>query len=150
MHDLVIHDYGPGRMLASVHVELDSRDDFMESHDVIDRLEREAGEAFGLSLVIHMDPVDTMDPLTAEMRARVDRLAKTTEGVVGIHDLRIVRGDARVNIIFDVVLSPECALPADALSALFEADVQSVDPTYRAVINFDMDYAGAADRPPDA
>ncbi|MDR1573500.1 MAG: cation diffusion facilitator family transporter [Clostridiales Family XIII bacterium] len=147
MHDLVLHDYGPGRMLASVHVEVDSRDDFLESHDVIDALEREAGEAFGLSLVVHMDPVDTTDPLTAEMRARMERLAETTEGVVGIHDLRIVKGRARVNIIFDAVLSPACRLPADELSALFEADLQSVDPTYRAVINFDVDFSDATDRP---
>jgi cation diffusion facilitator family transporter len=153
MHDLAIHDYGPGRILASVHVEVDSRDGFLESHDVIDALEREAGEAFGLSLVVHMDPVDTTDPLTAEMRTRMERLAKTIEGVVGIHDLRIVKGRARTNIIFDAALAPDCKLSENELFALFETDIQSVDPTRFAVINFDVDYAGAADaadRRPDA
>jgi cation diffusion facilitator family transporter len=147
MHDLVLHDYGPGRILASVHVEVDSRDDFLKSHDAVDALEREAGEAFGLSLVVHMDPVDTKDPLTAKMRTRMERLAETTAGVVGVHDLRIVKGHARTNVIFDVVLSPECKLPSDEIYALFETDLQSVDSTYRAVINFDVDFAGAADRP---
>ncbi|MDR2355136.1 MAG: cation diffusion facilitator family transporter [Clostridiales Family XIII bacterium] len=149
MHDLAIHDYGPGRTLASVHVEVDSRDDFLRSHDIIDTLEREVGEAFDLSLVIHMDPVDTKDPLTAELRTRMERLSETIPGVVGVHDLRIVKGRARANIIFDVVLSPECGLRPETLSALFAADIKSVDPSYSAVINFDMDYSGAADRGKD-
>jgi divalent metal cation (Fe/Co/Zn/Cd) transporter len=149
MHDLAIHDYGPGRTLASVHVEVDSRDDFLKSHDIIDTLEREAGDAFDLSLVIHMDPVDTTDPLTAELRARMERLSETIAGVVGVHDLRIVKGYTRTNIIFDAVLSPACKLPKETLFALFEADIKSVDPSYSAVINFDMDYSGAADRKPE-
>jgi cation diffusion facilitator family transporter len=151
MHDLAVHDYGPGRTLASVHVEVDSRDDFPGIHDIIDTLEREAGEAFDLSLVIHMDPVDTKDPLTAKMRARAERLSETIEGVVGIHDLRIVKGRARASIIFDAVLSPECKLSEEALFALFDAEIKSVDPNCFAVINFDMDYSGAgASGRPDA
>jgi divalent metal cation (Fe/Co/Zn/Cd) transporter len=149
MHDLVIHDYGPGRVLASAHVEVDSRDDFLKSHDIIDALEREAGEEFGLSLVIHMDPVDTTDPLTAEMKARIDRLVRAVEGVVGIHDLRIVRSGAHTNIIFDAVLSPECKTSKETLCDLIGADIKSVDPTYFAVINFDMDYSGTPDRKPE-
>jgi cation diffusion facilitator family transporter len=141
MHDLVLHDYGPGRTLASVHVEVDSRDDFLRCHDVIDTLEREAGDAFNLSLVIHMDPVDTTDPLTARMRERMEGFVKTIAGVVGIHDLRIVKGRARTNIIFDVVLSPECTLSKEALTDLFEAELRRVDPRCVAVINFDMDYS---------
>jgi cation diffusion facilitator family transporter len=141
MHDLVLHDYGPGRVLASVHVEVDSRDDFLSCHDVIDRLEREVGDDFNLSLVIHMDPVDTTDPLTAQMRERMDLFAKTTEGVVGIHDLRIVKGRSRKNIIFDAVLSPECKLSGEDLTALFETEIRSVDPSCFAVINFDVDYS---------
>jgi cation diffusion facilitator family transporter len=141
MHDLVLHDYGPGRTLASVHVEVDSRDDFLRCHDVIDTLEREVGEEFDLSMVIHMDPVDTTDPLTAELRARMESFAKTLAGVVGIHDLRLVKGRVRKNIIFDVVLSPECKLPKEELTALFEAELRSVDPACFAVINFDADYS---------
>jgi cation diffusion facilitator family transporter len=149
MHDLVIHDYGPGRILASAHVEVDSRDDFLKSHDIIDTLEREAGEEFGLSLVIHMDPVDTTDPLTAEMKTRMDQLVGAIEGIVGIHDLRIVKGHTHTNIIFDVVLSPECKTPKETLCDLIGADIKSVDPTYFAVINFDMDYSGAPDCSPE-
>ncbi|MDR2088029.1 MAG: cation diffusion facilitator family transporter [Clostridiales Family XIII bacterium] len=141
MHDLAIHDYGPGRTLASVHVEVDSRDDFLQCHDVIDTLEREVGEEFELSMVIHMDPVDTADPLTSELRARMERFAQTLAGVVGIHDLRIVKGRARKNILFDAVLSPECKLPKEELTALFEAELRSVDPSCFAVINFDADYS---------
>jgi cation diffusion facilitator family transporter len=142
MHDLAIHDYGPGRTLASVHAEVDSRDDFLKCHDVIDRLEREAGAELGLSLVIHMDPVDTLDPLTSEMRTRMEALAGTVEGVVGIHDLRIVKGYEYANIVFDVVLSPECAVTEEAIFGLIEADIKSIDPNYFAVVNFDMDYSG--------
>jgi cation diffusion facilitator family transporter len=140
MHDLVIHDYGPGRILASVHAEVDSRDDFLKCHDVIDRLERETGEEFGLSLVIHMDPVDTTDPLTAEMKVRMEKLAKTIDGVIGIHDLRIVKGRERTNIIFDVSTPPGCKTSKTAIFERIDADLKSVDANYFAVVNFDVDY----------
>jgi divalent metal cation (Fe/Co/Zn/Cd) transporter len=89
-----------------------------------------------------MDPVDTKDPLTAEMRTRMEALTGTVEGVIGIHDLRIVKGYVYTNIVFDVVLSPKCKTSKEAVAALIDADIKSIDPNYFAVVNFDMDYSG--------
>jgi cation diffusion facilitator family transporter len=142
IHDLAVHDYGPGRVFATAHAEVDVHEDFVKCHDVIDGVEREVDSRLGVSLVIHMDPIDTKDPLTLDLKKRLETLAGGMPGVLGIHDLRIVKGYTRSKIIFDVVLSPECAIPAAEIRAAMEEDLRRVDDTYRAVIVFDTDYTG--------
>ncbi|MDR0425282.1 MAG: cation diffusion facilitator family transporter [Clostridiales Family XIII bacterium] len=140
IHDLTVHDYGPGKTFATVHVEIDAHEDFVRVHDIIDGLERAVGDKLGISLVIHMDPVDTDDPLRLELKERLVRLAGDLPGVIGIHDLRVVRGQAQTSVVFDVVLSPGCHSEKGELCAAFEKELKGIDASYRAVIAFDIDY----------
>lgn len=140
IHDLVVHDYGPGRIFASVHVEVDAYGDLIESHDMIDNIERIISQELKLHLVIHMDPLETQDPLTNELREKIDEILSTLEGVIGFHDLRVVAGYTHSNIIFDIVISPECKLTESYIGNHVEKQLQLLDKTYYAVINFDKSY----------
>jgi divalent metal cation (Fe/Co/Zn/Cd) transporter len=106
IHDLIVHDYGPGHVFASVHIEVDSREDVFKSHTIIDDIERDAQDQLGVLLVGHMDPLDTQNPRLTELRALLSKALKEIDGVVNIHDLRLVAGESRTNVIFDVVVSP--------------------------------------------
>jgi cation diffusion facilitator family transporter len=140
IHDLVVHDYGPGRIFASVHVEVDAYGDLLESHDMIDNIERSICEDLKLHLVIHMDPLETRDPLTKELKEKTAAILSGLEGVVGFHDLRIVTGYTHTNIIFDIVVSPECKLTENDLKDHVQTELHAIDPAYYAVINFDKSY----------
>ena len=104
IHDLMVHDYGPGRQYASVHLEMDAQADVLESHDLIDNIEREFLRDEGLHLVIHYDPVVTDDPHVAELRELTAALAAQIDPRMTIHDLRIVPGLTHVNVVFDCVV----------------------------------------------
>ncbi len=140
IHDLVIHDYGPGRIFASVHVEVDAYGDLIQSHDMIDNIERTICEDLKLHLVIHMDPLETKDPLTNELNEKVSNILSNLDGVVGFHDLRFVAGYTHSNVIFDIVISPECKLSESYIRDYVGRQLQLLDKTYFAVINFDKSY----------
>jgi cation diffusion facilitator family transporter len=140
IHDLVVHDYGPGRTFASVHIEVDAHGDLIKSHDVIDNIERTISRDFNLELVAHMDPLETRDPLTIELNGKISEILSNLEGVVGFHDLRVVAGYTHSNIIFDIVISPECKLTESSIRNYVEEQLQQLDKTYYAVINFDKSY----------
>jgi cation diffusion facilitator family transporter len=141
VHDLVVHDYGPGRIFASVHIEVDAARDVMLSHDVVDSIEREAMKKLNVELVGHMDPIDTDDPLVYELRDKMTRVLTSVDGAVGLHDLRVVRGDSRVNVIFDVVLSAEGHSRAEEIRAALREELKKIDETFEAVVTFDVDYS---------
>lgn len=140
IHDLVVHDYGPGRIFASVHVEVDAYGDLLESHDMIDNIERSICDDLKIHLVIHMDPLETRDPLTTALKEKTAAILAGLEGVVGFHDLRIVTGYTHSNIIFDIVVSPECKLTESVIKDHVQKELQAIDPAYYAVINFDKSY----------
>ncbi|MEG1583936.1 MAG: cation diffusion facilitator family transporter [Anaerovorax sp.] len=140
IHDLVVHDYGPGRIFASVHIEVDAHGDLLASHDLIDNIERHVSAEFRLHLVAHMDPIDTKDPLTIELKKQIGDLIETIEGVVSMHDLRIVSGYTHTNIIFDLVLSVDCKLSHNEIHHFIETALQEIDPKYFVVITFDISY----------
>ena len=103
-HDLIIHDYGPGRKFATVHVEMAAEDDVIECHDIIDNIERDLSAEFGMLTSIHYDPVVTSDPRVEELKHSIlDVLAQLDEEIT-MHDLRIVPGNTHTNVIFDCVL----------------------------------------------
>ncbi len=104
VHDLLVHDYGPGRQFASVHVEMSASEDPLVSHDVIDNIERDFMEQEGLHLVVHYDPVATDDPRLPVMREFIAQTAREIYPGIAIHDLRIVPGVSHTNIVFDCVL----------------------------------------------
>ena len=138
-HDLMVHDYGPGQRFASIHVEMDRREDPMECHEIIDDLERECLKSHGVHLVIHYDPVVTNDPELDRMHVRVEQLLHTYDIRLGVHDFRMVPGNGHVNLIFDVVLPTDLrGQEADITAALEKALNQGSGVTYYPVITFDQ------------
>lgn len=142
IHDLAVHNYGPGRIFASVHIEVDAHGDLIASHDLIDNIERDLTRDLKINIVAHMDPVDTKDPLTIEIKEHLQNLIEPMEGVIGLHDLRIVPGITHTNIIFDLVLSPTCQVKESDIVKTLTDDIKKIDETYFLVITFDMDYTG--------
>ena len=140
IHDLVVHDYGPGRIFASVHIEVDAYDDLIHSHDIIDNIERTISEDLQIHLVAHMDPLGTRDPLTQTLNEKISGILSALDGIAGFHDLRIVAGYTHSNIIFDIVISPECKLTESYIKNLVEEQLQLMDKTYYVIITFDKSY----------
>ena len=138
-HDLMVHDYGPGRRFASVHAELDHRIDPLVAHEILDEIERQAKRDLHVDLVIHYDPVVTNDPELDRMHVRVEQLLHTYDIRLGVHDFRMVPGKGHVNLIFDVVLPTDLrGQEADITAALEKALNQGSGVTYYPVITFDQ------------
>ena len=140
IHDLVIHDYGPGRRMMSVHAEVPEQADLMMVHDVIDHVERELRSRFGLEAVIHMDPVQTGNPLVEELKELTQTLACELDPSLTIHDFRITSGPLFTNLIFDVVLPFEVKLSEKEVKEQLGEKLSAVDPSYRAVIDVDRTF----------
>jgi divalent metal cation (Fe/Co/Zn/Cd) transporter len=154
LHDLLVHDYGPGHIFASVHVEVDAAENVMVSHDMVDNIEQEVADSLDIMLVVHMDPIDKDNPEVVLLRRELSQALKTLEFVVGIHDLRIVSGPTHTNVIFDVVISHgDTSSKAAKVRQLAQSELNKIatpdgpadEPKkrYKAVINFDMDYSPA-------
>ncbi|MDR3304635.1 MAG: cation diffusion facilitator family transporter [Clostridiales Family XIII bacterium] len=142
LHDLIVHDYGPGHVFASVHIEVDSRVDIFVSHSMVDRIEMEAKEKLGVLLVGHMDPIDTQNPKVAELRKLITGVLAEIDGARGMHDLRLVPGPDHINVIFDAVVAHEnSAQTFDVIKEQVQAALTEKDPAYIAVVNSDLDYA---------
>ena len=103
-HDLMVHDYGPGKRFASLHVEMDYREDPMECHEIIDDLERECLRSHNVHLVIHYDPVITDDPVLTQLKENVAALLQQRDARLALHDFRMVQGRRHMNLVFDVTL----------------------------------------------
>ena len=106
VHDLMIHDYGPGSRLVSFHLEMDAKDDVMRSHDVIDRIEREVGKELNITLVIHMDPVELHDAEVLRLKEKTEHIIKALDSKLSFHDFRLVK-TTPVNLIFDLLVPAE-------------------------------------------
>ena len=145
LHDLVIHDYGPGRRMMSLHAEVPVDADIMETHDVIDAIEREIKSKFGIETCIHMDPIATGDPRTCALREQVAELVKTVDGEMTIHDFRITPGPCHTNLIFDVVVPHRCTLTDEQIRQAVDGRVKELDPNYYAVIQVDRSYVCTAE-----
>lgn len=103
-HDLIIHSYGPGRNMASIHAEVPNDVPIDESHEIIDRIERDAMEEMGIFLVIHMDPIETKNQVVLETRKCTEAVVDEVDSEISIHDFRMVHGKEQINLIFDVVV----------------------------------------------
>lgn len=139
-HDLMVHDYGPGRCFASVHVEMAAEKDVLESHDIIDNIEREVGHEMNLNLVIHMDPVVTDDERLNQLHAQVQQIVVGIDSDLSMHDFRAVFGPTHTNLVFDVVVPPGFSLSDSELSRRIEQQVQTLG-SYFCVITVDHNYA---------
>lgn len=146
IHDLVVHDYGPGRIFASIHIEVDAMVDVLVSHDLIDNIENMVMEKLHIELVGHMDPIDTSNPMLKILMDRLRELTEPLESVLDVHDLRIVKGDTHTNVIFDLVLSMNSKLTKKEIHDMLETELKKIDPKYEIVITFDTDYTSTMER----
>lgn len=138
-HDLMVHDYGPGQRFASLHVEMDSREDPMECHEIIDDLERECMQSHGIHLVIHYDPVVTDDPELNRLHQRVLEILHSLDSRLTIHDFRMVPGKEHTNLIFDMVLPGELMGRQEAIRTHLSQELNRDSTlTYYPVITFDQ------------
>ena len=138
-HDLMVHDYGPGQRFASLHVEMDHREDPLVCHDIIDNLERQCMEKHNVHLVIHYDPVITGDAALDAQRQRVLELLQAQDSRITIHDFRMVRGVSHTNLIFDAAI-PQALWPErKAIAQALEEDLTADGQKFYCVITFDMD-----------
>lgn len=106
-HDLIVHNYGPTRSMASIHAEVPNDVNIEVSHEIIDKIEREALKKFGIFLVIHMDPVETKDSRIMELGSMVENVLKEIDLRISFHDFRMVEGNNQINLIFDLVVPRE-------------------------------------------
>ncbi len=140
IHDLIVHDYGPGRVIVSLHAEVDGSGDIYALHDAIDNLERLLQREIGCIAVVHMDPIDLRDEVTASARAAVAEAVKRVDERITIHDFRVVPGTTHTNYIFDAVLPINYALTDEAAKKLIEAEIARSFPKCYGVVNIDRDY----------
>ncbi len=140
IHDLIVHDYGPGRRFLSLHAEVPASGDILVLHDVVDTAERELNASMGCLATIHMDPVVNDDGVTAETRARVAELAKAIHPDMTIHDFRMVPGHTHTNLIFDAVLPYNCALSDQEVGDALRRAVREMDGNYFAVVEVEKSY----------
>ena len=140
IHDMVVHDYGPGRVMVSLHAEVPGDGDIFELHDAIDHIERELTEELGCSAVIHMDPIETNNEIVNALREKVnDGVVLLIEGA-SIHDFRMVQGPTHTNLIFDVVVPYGVKESDEQVKEKISKMVQIIDETYFTVINIDRLY----------
>lgn len=140
IHDLIVHDYGPGRMMISLHAEVPADGDLLQLHDVIDNAEHRLKKELGCMAVIHMDPIITNDAHTDALRMAVAEKVKSIDPRLTIHDFRTVPGSTHTNLIFDVVVPYDVKLTADEVRRRIGALVKELDENYFAVVQVDNSY----------
>lgn len=139
-HDLVVHDYGPGRRMISLHAEVPADEDLLKTHDTIDNIERELSVKLGCDAVIHMDPIETDDKITMETRRKIAELVKIIDERVTIHDFRMVTGPTHTNVIFDIVVPYEVKRPEAEIRRDIERMVKTLDSNYYAIVHVDKSF----------
>ena len=140
-HDLIVHNYGPTRSLASIHAEVPNDVDIETSHEIIDRIERDAARKLGIFLVIHMDPVAVRDERVTELKEQVTAELKKIDERLSLHDFRIVDGEQQINLIFDVVV-PHSYSDKDMTQLHLDIveKVSGLDPRYQCVVTLENGY----------
>lgn len=143
IHDLIVHNYGPGRQFASVHVEVPVGVDIVACHEKIDICEKLIFEKLGVNLVIHMDPIDTNDKTVTAARESMTNIVKSIDERLTLHDFRMTpAGDTRTNLIFDVVVPSDFKISENQLNDIICQKARQYNKTYVCVITFDRDFTG--------
>lgn len=138
-HDLMVHDYGPGKRFASIHVEMDKDEDNLLCHELIDNIERECQQLYGVHLVIHYDPVVTNDKELNRLKKTVLAILRVRDERLSIHDFRMVPGNEHTNLIFDIALPMELAGSEDSIKKALDNALNDLnETTYYTVITFDL------------
>lgn len=140
IHDLVVHNYGPGKIFASIHIEVDSQVDVMISHDLVDNIEKTISRDLNILLTAHMDPVNISDPRREPLKEIIENTISSIDGALSFHDLRIIPGNTHTNVVFDVVLHPECQISKNDISEKLIDAIHKFDPTFECIPEFDTSY----------
>ena len=140
IHDLIVHDYGPGRVMISLHAEVSASGNVLDLHDEIDNVESELREKLGCEAVIHMDPIVTDDGVTGETRKRVASLVHCIDDEINIHDFRMVAGPSHTNVIFDAVVPYGFRLTDSEVEEKIKTAVRTLDGNYFAVVKVERSY----------
>lgn len=144
IHDMVVHDYGPGRVMISLHAEVSADGNLLVLHDMIDNIEHHLHDELHCEAVIHMDPVITDDAQTNQLRQTLSDLLKNFYPEIRFHDLRVVKGPTHTNIIFDIVVPFAYRESDESIADFLKKEIHRIDETYFAVIQIDKAYAGNA------
>ena len=140
IHDLVVHDYGPGRCIISLHAEVPADEQVLELHDVIDNIEEELAQKLHCEAVIHMDPVVVGDPTVTALHQQVAALVKTIDPRISIHDFRMVPGQTHTNLIFDAVIPFDERLTRLQVAERIRQMVSEMEGNFRAVVKVENSY----------
>ncbi len=140
IHDLIVHDYGPGRMMISLHAEVPGDKNIYEIHNLIDHIENDLNDKFNCECVIHMDPVDVNDRRTQEMKNKVEEVVKSINADLSIHDLRIIPCKNYNNLVFDMIVPPKYHNEDILIKEQVCKQIEEQYPEYQAVIKIDKSY----------
>lgn len=140
VHDMIVHDYGPGRVMVSLHAEIPYDMDIMKAHDMIDELEMQIKKELCCDITIHMDPIINDDVTINEMKERVLKIVKDIEPALDIHDFRMTIGPMRTNLIFDVVVPYDCKRTEEEIRTAIREEVIKMDGNYYARVQIDKGY----------
>lgn len=141
MHDLIVHNYGPGRFMISLHAEVSADENVIEMHDIIDNIEKELKDVLGCDAVIHMDPIANDDETSIRLKTLVKSIVTGIDSTITIHDFRIVKGPTHTNLIFDAVLPFRFRLSDSEFCTQVSSQITHADPSLYCVINLDRDYS---------
>lgn len=140
VHDLIVHNYGPGRSIASIHAEIPADSDIMYAHDVIDNVEKEIYEKMNIVCVIHMDPLLLDDEKLNEAKSKTIEIITQIDEKLTLHDFRMVDGPTHTNLIFDVVVPYDLKISNDELKKTISEKLKQINPKFNAVIDIDHDF----------
>lgn len=140
IHDMMIHDYGPGRVVVSLHAEVPSNGDLLEMHDLIDHIEHDLAEMCHCEAVIHMDPIAVNDPEIDSLKNKIGILLEHIDPELKFHDFRIVKGPTHTNLIFDVLVPYRFSIADNELIELIDTKVKELDSSYFIVVKVDHTY----------
>ena len=138
-HDLIIHDYGPGRRFASVHVEMPAEADILKSHETIDDIERYFLAHDNINLIIHLDPIVTND--NSSLRCLVEEIAKGIDPGFTVHDLRVIPSKVDIHVVFDCVKPASCLLSEEEITSRFRSELSKINPSYVPIVTIDSSFA---------
>lgn len=140
IHDLIVHDYGPGRLMISLHAEVPASGDILVLHDAIDNIEHQLRQELNCDAVIHMDPIQENDMETLYLKKQAESIVFKIDTLLHIHDFRVVKGPTHTNIIFDVVVPFDFKIEDDALKDSIDNALKEISPSYFTIIEIDRGY----------
>ena len=134
IHDVMVHDYGPGRQIVSFHAEVPSDSDINVAHEEVDKLEQDMHEKFGCIVTVHLDPLVVNDPLVNELKTLAELAAKEVDEAFTLHDFRMTKGETKINLIFDLLLPADCKLSTEEAAKAVAAKIKEKNPDCNCVI----------------